>query len=79
MADACALCGVMVRLAVLQGPGAVCTQSRYDPLARACLDRAPVCAPLVNALGAQRDEDYEAEKEAFSALGNRWTARLRPS
>ena len=79
VADACALCGVMVRLAVLQGPGAVCTQSRYDPLARACLDRAPVCAPLVNALGAQRDEDYEAEKEAFSALGNRWTARLRPS
>lgn len=65
VADACALCGVMVRLAVLQGPGAVCTQSRYDPLARACLDRAPVCAPLVNALGAQRDEDYEAEKEAF--------------
>lgn len=57
VADACALCGVMVRLAVLQGPGAVCTQSRYDPLARACLDRAPVCAPLVNALGAQRDED----------------------
>ena len=79
VADACALCGVMVRLAVLQGPGAVCTQSRYDPLARACLDRAPVCAPLVNALGAQRDEDYEAEKEAFSALGNRWTARLRRS
>ena len=65
VADACALCGVMVRLAVLQGPGAVCTQSRYEPLARACLDRAPVCAPLVNALGAQRDEDYEAEKEAF--------------
>lgn len=28
-------------------------------------DKAPVCAPLLNALGAQRDEDYEAEKEAF--------------
>lgn len=63
--DACALCGVMVRLAVLQGPEAVCTQSRYEPLARACLDSAPLCTPLVNALGAQRDEAYEAEKETF--------------
>ena len=65
VAEARELCAAMVPLAVLQGPGAVCTQHGYGELALACRRDAPVCEPLVEALGAGEDETYEKARDDF--------------
>lgn len=65
VAGACALCEDMVRLAVLEGPGAVCTEARHGALAAEFRRQEPLCAPLVEALCTGPDESYAAARDAF--------------
>lgn len=63
--DACALCGDLVRLAVLQGPGVICTQGAQGALAAEVRRREDLCAPLVEALCTGSDAGYDAARDAF--------------
>lgn len=63
--DACVRCGELLQLAVLEGPGTVCTEAGYGALAGEVQRSGAICTPLVEALGAGSEEDYAAAKAGF--------------
>lgn len=59
------LCDTLIKLTVLHGPGAVCTQWAAGPLAGAYAAQAQACDGLISAVCTSEAARAEAEKQAF--------------
>lgn len=62
VAQAFAQCDALLRLCVLQGPGALCTQWKHSALAQLCGQTPAACDALVTAVCAGESMDAEREK-----------------